>query len=147
MAFERQLHQAEGQFRTLRNWNFNVRNLKWMAAVQSQRSPTCKSDFATCELGAQRAKMDSKFQNQLVRFSQVKDHLEWQVLGERYEPLQGASVINFVDYSLNQRAPAGHESVETPSRNESFIDVACSGCKVSSVLLDNGRPERLSIGY
>ncbi|RVW19533.1 hypothetical protein CK203_113482 [Vitis vinifera] len=33
MAFGRQLHQAEGQFRTLRNWNSNVRNLKWMAAV------------------------------------------------------------------------------------------------------------------
>ena len=24
--------------------------------------------------------------------SKVKDYLEWQVLGERYEPLQGASV-------------------------------------------------------
>ena len=35
MAFGRQLHQAEGQFRTLRNWNSNVRNLKWMAAVHS----------------------------------------------------------------------------------------------------------------
>ncbi|RVW98935.1 hypothetical protein CK203_033793 [Vitis vinifera] len=33
MAFGRQLHQAEGQFRTLRNWNSNVRNLKWMTAV------------------------------------------------------------------------------------------------------------------
>ncbi|RVW11857.1 hypothetical protein CK203_085648 [Vitis vinifera] len=51
--------------------------------------------------------------------SKVKDHLEWQVLGERYEPWQGASVINFVDYSLNQGAPAGHESAETPSRHES----------------------------
>ena len=29
---------------------------KWNTAAQSQRSPTCKSDFATCELGAQRAK-------------------------------------------------------------------------------------------
>nr|CAN82563.1 hypothetical protein VITISV_039811 [Vitis vinifera] len=28
-------------------------------------------------------------------------------------------VINFVDYSLNQRAPAGHESAETPIGNES----------------------------
>ena len=27
-------------------------------------------------------------------------------------------VINFVDYSLNQRAPAGHESAETPIGNE-----------------------------
>ena len=34
-------------------------------------NPTCKSDFATCELGAQHAKMDSKFRNQLARFSQV----------------------------------------------------------------------------
>nr|CAN69567.1 hypothetical protein VITISV_023008 [Vitis vinifera] len=49
----------------------------------------------------------------------VKDHLEWQVLGERYEPLQDASVINFVDYSRNQGAPAGHESAETPSGHES----------------------------
>ncbi|KAL6322947.1 hypothetical protein AAG906_022785 [Vitis piasezkii] len=47
------------------------------------------------------------------------NHLEWQVLGERYEPLQGASVINFVDYSLNQGAPAGHESAETPIGHES----------------------------
>nr|CAN74209.1 hypothetical protein VITISV_039019 [Vitis vinifera] len=36
MAFARQLHPAEGQFRTLRNWNSNVRNLKWMAAVHSR---------------------------------------------------------------------------------------------------------------
>ena len=28
-------------------------------------------------------------------------------------------VINFVDYSLNQRAPTGHESAETPIGNES----------------------------
>ncbi|RVW21666.1 hypothetical protein CK203_099923 [Vitis vinifera] len=81
--------------------------------------------------------------------SKVKDHLEWQVLGERYEPLQGASekkqvtgtpflyeesepsdlklqetlffVITFVDYSLNQGAPAGHKSAETPSGHESMI--------------------------
>ncbi|RVW13685.1 Receptor-like protein 12 [Vitis vinifera] len=56
--------------------------------------------------------------------SKVKDHLEWQVLGERYEPLQGASVINFVDYSLNQGAPAGHESAETPIGHESNGAVA-----------------------
>ena len=63
MAFGRQLHQAEGQFRTLRNWNFNVWNLKWMVAVHSLWSPTCKSDFSTCELGSQRAKVDSKLRN------------------------------------------------------------------------------------
>ena len=33
------------------------------------------------------------------------------------------SVINFVDYSLNQRAPAGHESVETPIGNESWVHI------------------------
>nr|CAN62727.1 hypothetical protein VITISV_003089 [Vitis vinifera] len=44
---------------------------KWNTAAQSQRSPTCESDFATCQLGAQRAKMDSKLRNQLARFSQV----------------------------------------------------------------------------
>ncbi|RVW18638.1 hypothetical protein CK203_104264 [Vitis vinifera] len=54
----------------------------------------------------------------------VKDHLEWQVLGERYEPLQSASVINFVDYSLNQGAPAGHKSAETPIGHESNGAVA-----------------------
>ncbi|RVW70557.1 hypothetical protein CK203_059262 [Vitis vinifera] len=32
-------------------------------------------------------------------------------------------VINFVDYSLNQRAPAGHESVETPIGNESWVHI------------------------
>ena len=42
MAFGRQLHQAEGQFRTLRNWNSSVGNLKWMAAVHSRWSPTCE---------------------------------------------------------------------------------------------------------
>nr|CAN74909.1 hypothetical protein VITISV_008326 [Vitis vinifera] len=56
--------------------------------------------------------------------SNVKDHLEWQVLGERYEPLQDASVINFVDYSLNQGAPTGHESAETPIGHESNGAVA-----------------------
>ena len=71
MAFRRQLHQAEGQFRTLRNWNFNVRNLKWMAAVHLRWSPTCESDFETCELGAQRARMVSKLWNKLAKFSQV----------------------------------------------------------------------------
>ena len=44
---------------------------KWNTAAQSQRSPTCESDFATCELGAQRVKMDSKLRNQLARFLQV----------------------------------------------------------------------------
>ncbi|RVW82242.1 hypothetical protein CK203_041651 [Vitis vinifera] len=32
-------------------------------------------------------------------------------------------VINFVDYSLNQGVPAGHESAETPSGHESRLDV------------------------
>ncbi|RVW31076.1 hypothetical protein CK203_093174 [Vitis vinifera] len=45
----------------------------------------------------------------------LKIILKWQMLGERHEPLQDASVINFVDYSLNQGAPAGHESTKTPS--------------------------------
>ncbi|KAL6326047.1 hypothetical protein AAG906_000922 [Vitis piasezkii] len=39
----------------------------------------------------------------------------------RYTP-----VINFVDYSLNQGAPAGHESAETPIRHESNGAVAGS---------------------
>ncbi|RVW88754.1 hypothetical protein CK203_034702 [Vitis vinifera] len=83
----------------------------------------------------------------LASFWEVKDHLEWQMLGERHKPLQDASekkqvtgtpflyeesepsdlklqetlffVINFVDYSLNQGAPAGHKSAETPSGHES----------------------------
>ena len=71
MAFGRQLHQVEGQFRTLRNWNFNVRNLKWMAAVKSRWSPAFEVDFATCELRYQHAKLDSKLRNQLAKFSQV----------------------------------------------------------------------------
>nr|CAN64808.1 hypothetical protein VITISV_042590 [Vitis vinifera] len=36
----------------------------------------------------------------------------------------GAKVINFVDYSLNQGAPTGHESVETPIGHESNGAVA-----------------------
>ncbi|RVW78546.1 hypothetical protein CK203_049782 [Vitis vinifera] len=47
--------------------------------------------------------------------------------GERHEPLQVASVINFVDYSLNQRAPTGHESAETLIGNESNGTVAGEG--------------------
>nr|CAN74348.1 hypothetical protein VITISV_025827 [Vitis vinifera] len=48
----------------------------------------------------------------------------------RYTSLPLASfweVINFVDYSLNQRAPAGHESAETPIRNESNGTAAGEG--------------------
>ena len=71
MAFGRQLHQAEGQFHTMRNWNSNVRNLKCMAAVHSLWSPTCESDFETYKLGSQRAIVDSKLRNQLAKFSQV----------------------------------------------------------------------------
>ena len=37
------------------------------------------------------------------------------------------SVINFVDYSLNQGAPAGHESAETPIGHESNGAVAGNG--------------------
>ncbi|RVW23221.1 hypothetical protein CK203_100442 [Vitis vinifera] len=66
--------------------------------------------------------------------SKVKDHLEWQMLGERHEPLQVASVINFVDYSLNQRAPAGHESAETPIGNESNGAVAGEGANFILIL-------------
>nr|CAN76733.1 hypothetical protein VITISV_026611 [Vitis vinifera] len=51
---------------------------------------------------------------------EVKDHLEWLRLSERLKPLQVASVINFVDYSLYQGAPAGHESAETPIGHESI---------------------------
>nr|CAN65224.1 hypothetical protein VITISV_011152 [Vitis vinifera] len=40
------------------------------------------------------------------------------------EDVSASSVINFVNYSLNQRAPAGHESVETPIGNESNGAVA-----------------------
>ena len=61
MAFARQLHPIKAY---LAKW-------KWNTAAQSQRSPTCESDFSTYELGAQRAKMDSKLWNQLTRFSQV----------------------------------------------------------------------------
>ncbi|RVW71913.1 hypothetical protein CK203_058398 [Vitis vinifera] len=38
-------------------------------------------------------------------------------------------VINFVDYSLNQGAPAGHESAETPIGHESNGAVAGEGVK------------------
>ncbi|RVW30108.1 hypothetical protein CK203_104520 [Vitis vinifera] len=43
-------------------------------------------------------------------------------------------VINFVDYSLNQRAPAGHESVETPIGNESNGVVAGEGANFIVIL-------------
>ncbi|RVW61069.1 hypothetical protein CK203_045791 [Vitis vinifera] len=71
--------------------------------------------------------------------SKVKDHLEWQVLGERHEPLQGASVINFVDYSLNQGTPAGHESTETPIGHESSIRGSIVADHLASLLVFDGR--------
>ncbi|RVW78530.1 hypothetical protein CK203_049772 [Vitis vinifera] len=70
----------------------------------------------------------------VLRKSKVKDHLEWQVLGERYEPLQGASVINFVDYFLKQRAPAGHESADTQTGHESNGAVAGEGANFIVIL-------------
>ncbi|RVW33271.1 hypothetical protein CK203_107931 [Vitis vinifera] len=39
----------------------------------------------------------------------------------------GAKVINFVDYLLNQGAPAGHKSADTPSGHESNGAVAGDG--------------------
>nr|CAN78900.1 hypothetical protein VITISV_011190 [Vitis vinifera] len=85
MAFGRQLHQAEGQFRTLRNWNSNVRNLKWMAAVKSRRSPACEVDFATCELVSQHEKVNSKLRNQLAKFSQVTmQRANWDIYADSF---------------------------------------------------------------
>ncbi|RVW26117.1 hypothetical protein CK203_115844 [Vitis vinifera] len=43
-------------------------------------------------------------------------------------------VINFVDYSLNQRAPAGHESAETPIGNESNGVIAGEGANFIVIL-------------
>ena len=57
MAFGRQLHQAEGQFRTVRNWNSNVRNVKLDSSCVVVVKPACEVDFATCELRFQRAKI------------------------------------------------------------------------------------------
>ena len=39
MAFGRQLHQAERQFRTLRNWNFKVRNSHQPMQVRISHQP------------------------------------------------------------------------------------------------------------
>ncbi|RVX11226.1 hypothetical protein CK203_019786 [Vitis vinifera] len=46
-------------------------------------------------------------------------------------------VINFVDYSLNQGAPAGHESVETPIGHESNGAVAGEGVKFIVILFQS----------
>ena len=62
MSFGRQLHQAEGQFRTVRNWNSNVRNVKMDSSCVVVVKPACEVDFATCELKSQRAKVNSKLQ-------------------------------------------------------------------------------------
>ena len=70
-AFGRQLHQAEGQFRTVRNWNSNVRNVKLDSSCVVVVKPACEVDFATCELKSQRAKVNFKLQNQLAKFSHV----------------------------------------------------------------------------
>ena len=71
MAFGRQLHQAEGKFRTVRNWNSNVRNVKMDSICVVVVKPACEVDFATCKLKSQRAKVNSKLQNQLAKFSHV----------------------------------------------------------------------------
>ena len=92
MAFGRQLHQAEGPFRTplckvrfrqstvrefrtpqikVRNWNSNVRNVKMDSSCVVVVNPACEVDFATCELKSQRAKVNSKLKNQLAKFSHV----------------------------------------------------------------------------
>ena len=57
MAFGRQLHQAEGQFRTVRNWNSNVRNVKLDSSCVVMVKPAYEVDFSTCELRFQRAKI------------------------------------------------------------------------------------------
>ena len=57
MAFGRQLHQAEGQFRTVRNWNSNVRNVKLDSSCVVVVKPACEVDFSTCELRFQSAKI------------------------------------------------------------------------------------------
>ncbi|RVX03482.1 Retrovirus-related Pol polyprotein from transposon TNT 1-94 [Vitis vinifera] len=48
---------------------------------------------------------------------------------ELHSPLpKSFKVINFVDYSLNQGAPAGHESADTPIRHESYNQIGdCDG--------------------
>ncbi|KAL6349853.1 hypothetical protein AAG906_001740 [Vitis piasezkii] len=74
MAFGRQLHQAEGQFRTVRNWNSNVRNVKVDSSCVVVVKPACEVDFATCELRSQRAKVNSKDQEgRLVRIENPQD--------------------------------------------------------------------------
>ena len=40
-------------------------------------------------------------------------------------------VINFVDYSLNQGAPAGHQSAETPIGHESVKNKGLLDAKLS----------------
>ena len=70
MDFGRQLHQAKGQFRTVRNWNSNVRNVKMDSSCVVVVKPACEV-FATCELKSQRAKVNSKLQNQLAKFSHI----------------------------------------------------------------------------
>ncbi|KAL6323242.1 hypothetical protein AAG906_029249 [Vitis piasezkii] len=47
------------------------------------------------------------------------------------------SVINFVDYSLNQGAPAGHESVDTPIGHESNGAVAGEGVNFTVILFQS----------
>ncbi|RVW25746.1 hypothetical protein CK203_110129 [Vitis vinifera] len=61
-----------------------------------------------------------------------KDHLEWLRLSERLKPLQVASVINFVDYFLNQGAPAEHESAETPIGHDQMAPLPGNECQVYS---------------
>ncbi|RVW89430.1 hypothetical protein CK203_046834 [Vitis vinifera] len=84
-------------------------------------------------------------EEEVKSFSDFYDFLELPTLGKLLDSketsvsyllraFEGKSkVINFVDYSLNQGAPAGHESAETPIGHESNGAVAGEGIDTSCV--------------
>ncbi|RVW91559.1 hypothetical protein CK203_046152 [Vitis vinifera] len=85
---------------------------------------TFRSPFSTCYI---------PFQSSGSQESNTSNSAQFGVEMKELQPLQAdhsklkkefCKVINFVDYSLNQGAPAGHESAETPIGHESNGTVA-----------------------
>ncbi|KAL6311119.1 hypothetical protein AAG906_012619 [Vitis piasezkii] len=95
---------------------------------------TFRSPFSTCYISFQSSGSQKSNASNGARFGvEMKELQPLQAdhskLKEIFARLRNHPfvVINFVDYSLNQGAPAGHESAKTPIRHESNGAVAGDG--------------------
>ncbi|RVW47772.1 hypothetical protein CK203_091769 [Vitis vinifera] len=95
---------------------------------------TSRSPFSTCYIPFQSSGSQKSNASNSVRFRVETNELQplqsdHSKLKEDFARLRNQPfvVINFVDYSLNQGAPAGHEAAETPIGHESNGAVAGDG--------------------